>query len=83
MAMITVELPDATLSALRRAPAEMSSELRLAASLFWYSRGVISQERGAELAGLTRAGFINACAVHYVEAIVIDIDEVRRELGHG
>jgi hypothetical protein len=49
-AMVTVEvqLPDEILAALRRSPDEMAGELRLAAAVHWYSRGLISPgTRGA------------------------------------
>ncbi|HEX8324883.1 MAG TPA: UPF0175 family protein [Tepidisphaeraceae bacterium] len=79
MATVSFELPDTAYATLRRAPDELSSEIRLAAVLFWYSRGVVSQGRAAELAGLTRAQFIEACFRNQVEAIDIDFDELRRE----
>ena len=59
---ITIEVP-ATL-----APSECGSdeafafELRVAAAIEWYSQGVISQRRAAELAGLDRTGFLLASA---------------------
>ena len=32
--------------------------MKLAAAIHWYGRGMMSQERAAELAGLTRRDFI-------------------------
>lgn len=83
MATITVEMPNTALSALRRDAAGMEQELRQAASFHWYSRGLISQGLAAEIAGMTRADFIDACGKNGVEAIVVDFDELRREAGHG
>jgi predicted HTH domain antitoxin len=57
---IQVELPDEALSALRKSPAEMAGELRLAAAVHWYSRGLVSHGLAAEIAGLDRADFILA-----------------------
>ena len=76
---ITLQFPESALAALRRSPAEMSGELRRAAALFWYSRGVLSQERAAEVADLSRSAFIEECRVNKVEAVVVDLDEIRRE----
>lgn len=83
MATITVEMPNSALSALRRDAANMGQELRQAASFHWYSQGLISQGLAAEIAGMTRSEFIDACGQNGVQAIVIDMDELRREAGRG
>jgi predicted HTH domain antitoxin len=54
MVTVHVELPEEAFSALRRSPDEMAGDLRLAAAVHWYSRGLISQERAAQAAGLDR-----------------------------
>jgi len=47
---ITIELPDEVVpSAIP--PEEFAHELRLAAAIHWYSRGQISQGKGAQIAG--------------------------------
>ena len=81
MATITLDLPDSAFRGSRRTPEEMASEMRLAASLFWFSRGLVSQGWAAEFAGLSRSAFLNACFVNQVQAVVIDFDEIDRELG--
>ena len=45
-----------------RSPDEMAGDLRLAAAVHWYSRGLMSQERAAQVAGLDRPDFILALA---------------------
>jgi len=84
-AMVTVEvqLPDEILAALRRSPGEMAVELRLAAAVHWYSRGLISQERAAQVAGLDRTDFILALAREGVDAFAVDMTSLRRELADG
>jgi predicted HTH domain antitoxin len=84
-AMVTVEvqLPDEILAALRRSPDEMASELRLAAAIHWFSRGRISQERAAQVAGLDRTDFILALAREGVDAFAVDMTSLRRELADG
>ncbi len=52
MPSVTIELPENVLSALRRSPSEFAREMRLAAAIHWYARGVVSQERAASIAGL-------------------------------
>ena len=53
----------------------MESELRLAAAAKWYELGMISQERGAEIAGLTRVGFMQALSRLGVSPFQEDLDE--------
>ena len=80
--MTTIELtvPEEIFSALRRSPTELAGELRLAAAIHWYSRGKISQERAAQLAGLDRTDFILALAREGIDAFVVDFDSLRKEL---
>lgn len=83
MTTITLHLPDGVFSALRRSPDEFARELRLAAAIHWYARGEISQEKGAEIAGLDRTDFILALAREGVEVVQTDLDELKREVERG
>jgi predicted HTH domain antitoxin len=83
MVTVNVQLPEEAFSALRRSPAEMAGDLRLASAVHWYSRGLISQERAAQIAGLDRTDFILALAREGVDAFAVDMDSVRRELADG
>jgi predicted HTH domain antitoxin len=60
MVQMTIEVPEATLSALRKDPQAFARELRLAAAVKWYELKLLSQERAAGLAGLSRAEFVDA-----------------------
>ncbi len=60
MTDIIVQLPESAFAALRKDPAEFATEMRIAASVKWYEMGLISQEKAAEIAGLSRIQFINA-----------------------
>jgi predicted HTH domain antitoxin len=80
MATVTVELPESIFSTLRRSPHEVEQEVRLAAAIDWYSRGLVSQGRGAEIAGVPRADFIDALAARKIEVAQIDFDSLDREL---
>ena len=83
MVTVQVQLPEETFSALRRSPDEMAGALRLAAAVHWYSRGLISQERAAQLAGLDRTDFILALSREGVDAFAVDMNSLRRELTDG
>ena len=58
--LVTLDLPDEALGSLRRDPDSLGRELRLAAAVKWYELGQLSQGRAAELAGLSRAAFLDA-----------------------
>ena len=83
MVTVHVQLPEEAFSALRRSPDEMAGDLRLAAAVHWYSRGLISQERAAQVAGLDRTDFILALAREGVDAFTVDLNSLRRELADG
>ena len=83
MTSVTLQLPDEVFSALRRSPEEFVSELRLAAAVHWYSRGEISQEKAAQIAGLNRKEFLLALARENVDAFLVDFDDLKRELELG
>ena len=83
MAAITIELPEEIYATLRRSPRELEQEVRLAAAIDWYQRGLISQGRGAEIAGVPRADFIDALAVRKIEVVQVDLDSLERDLEHA
>jgi predicted HTH domain antitoxin len=79
MKTITIEVPDDTALPFAGSDEQFARELRLAAAIFWYDRGLISQGKGAELAGLTRAEFIDALGKANVSAIQTTVEEVKAE----
>jgi predicted HTH domain antitoxin len=81
MTTVTIALPEELLAALHRSPDEIEVEVRLAAAVEWYRRGLISQGRGAEIAGLARADFIDALAERRVDVAQLDPSELPREAG--
>jgi predicted HTH domain antitoxin len=83
MIELTLQLPDDVFSALKRSPEEFGRELRLAAAVHWYSRGEVSQEKAAQIAGLNRKEFLLALAREKVDAFLVDFDDLKRELELG
>jgi len=83
MVTLQVQLPEETFSALRRSPDKMAGDLCLAAAVHSYSRGLISQERAAQLAGLDRTDFTLALSRESVDAFAVDMNSLRRELADG
>lgn len=80
MVELTVHLPETAFAALRKDPGEFASEMRIAAAAKWYELGMISQEKAAEIAGLSRAEFISALNRLHVSPLQYSPAELREEL---
>ena len=83
MTRVTLELPDEVFSALRKSPEDFVRELRLAAAIHWYSRGEISQEKAAYVAGMDRADFLVAVAPENTDVFAVDLNELRKEISRA
>lgn len=81
MAMMTIEVPDKLLAELKRSPEEVSRDVRLAAAIEWFRRGLVSQGKAAELAGVARADFIDELAARRIPVVAVDLNELRAEIG--
>jgi predicted HTH domain antitoxin len=79
MVQVSIDLPRDVFSALHQAPAGFMREMRVAA-VKWYETGVVSQSKGAEIAGLTRAEFINALNQFKVSPFQYSADEIIAEV---
>ena len=80
MAQVIVDLPASAFSALRKSPEDFASEMRLAAAIHWYSQGMVSQGKAAEIAGLPRAAFLDELFRRKVPALQITIEDLKAEL---
>ena len=80
MIQVSIELPRAVFSALRQDPAGFVREMRVAAAVKWYENGMISQGKAAEVAGLSRAEFINALNQFKVSPFQYTSDEIVEEV---
>jgi predicted HTH domain antitoxin len=79
MVRMTIDMPEGSLSALRKDPQEFASEMRLAAAIKWYEMGKVSQGRAAEIAGLSRAAFVEALARFGVSPFQYSTDDIIEE----
>lgn len=81
MATVTIDLPETVFSALRRAPDEFVAEMRIEAATQWYAQQRISQEKGAEIAGVSRAEFIDELARRRIPVVQVGFEELMEEVG--
>jgi len=82
MVNVSIELPREVLSALRKEPKDFVREMRVAAAVKWYEMKTVSQAKAAEIAGLSRAEFIDALGRFGVSPFQYDSDELIKESGH-
>ena len=87
MTQVILDLPESAFATLHQAPKEFAQEMRVAAAaaaaaaaVKWYELGRLSQGRAAEIAGLTRAAFIDALSRYQVSPFQYTAEEVSEEL---
>lgn len=80
MTQLTMQMPESAFATLHQAPDEFVLEMRVAAAVKWYELGRVSQGRAAEIAGLTRAAFIDALSRYRVSPFQYTAEELIEEL---
>ncbi|MBK8430435.1 MAG: UPF0175 family protein [Chloroflexi bacterium] len=79
MVQFSIEIPQTAFSALREDPQTFMAEMRLAAAVKWYEMGRISQEKAAEIAGISRVQFIATLARFQVSPFQYTAEEIIAE----
>ena len=80
MTQLTLQMPESAFATMHQAPNEFALEMRVAAAVKWYELGRVSQGRAAELAGLSRAAFIDALSRYKVSPFQYTAEELVEEM---
>lgn len=80
---LRIELPQDVFSSLRQDPDGFVKEMRLAAAVKWYELGQVSQSKAAEIAGVSRAEFLEALKRFDVSPFQVNAAELIHEVEHG
>lgn len=80
MTRVVFDFPPTVFSALRKSPPAFAAEMRLAAAIHWYSQGMVSQGKAAEIAGVNRVRFLDELFRRKIPAIQVTLEELREEL---
>ncbi len=83
MTTLTIELPERVLDELHRSSEEVTRDIRLASAVEWFRRGLISQGKAAELAGIARADFLDELAARRIPVFDVDVEALQVEIGLG
>ena len=77
---LTIRYPEGLEQAVNLTKAEMEQQLRLMAALKMFELGKLSSGKAAELAGLSRVDFFEACGRYHVSLYNYADDAIEREL---
>ncbi len=79
---VTIPYPVGLEESVQTTPEEVQQQIRLMAALKMFELGKLSSGNAAELAGLSRVGFFDACARYKVSVFNYSASEVEAEIRH-
>jgi predicted HTH domain antitoxin len=79
---VKIEIPIGVFSVLQQTTEEFAMSMRIAAAVKWYEKGMVSQEKAAEIAGLCREDFIMALTQFDISPFQYSAKEILQEAGY-
>lgn len=83
MNTISIDLPESALTILGKTPKDLGREILVAAVVKWFELGTISQGKGAEILGISRAEFLDVLSDYRVSAWQYTKEDLDEELSIG
>ncbi len=80
MKTVVMDIPDDLAESIRLTQEEFVAQIRLMAALKMFELGQLSSGKAAELAGISRVEFFDACGRYHIYIINYDPDEWEAEL---
>ena len=80
MPQIKLTYPEGLEEAVQTTPSELDAQIRLMAALKMFELGKLSSGKAAQLAGLSRVAFLEACGRYQVSIFNYPPEELAREL---
>ena len=80
MGQVTIPYPAGFEESVQTTSGEVQQQIRLMAALKMFELGKLSSGKAAELAGLSRIGFFDACARYKVSVFNYSADELEAEI---
>ena len=80
MQQITLEYPEDLAAAVQTTPEELQAQIRLMAALKMFELGKLSSGKAAELAGMSRVEFFEACGRYHVSVFSYPPEELEAEI---
>jgi len=77
---LEIEMADDVFLSMQKDPKDLAKEMRLAAAVKWYELGLLSQGKAAEVAGLSRAEFIDGLSRFGVSPLQETSEEILKSL---
>lgn len=79
MTEISIQLPDEVLSSFHCTPKDFVQKMQLAAAIYWYQQGDISQEKAAQIAGINPQEFLTHLAQEKPAVSPVEPHELQAE----